>query len=163
MEARQVMGIPRVPGHLGRAPLLALRAVFTGIGRALMIADRPAPAAAPTASNGGAPPPPPVVADAAETTAGTETAIRTETPIGTEAAVETDSGVETQNAAATQGAVCLPLPNYDSLSLASIRARLRGLDVAQLRVLLDYEATHAERADVLGMFERRIEKLEGGA
>jgi len=56
----------------------------------------------------------------------------------------------------------LPLPNYDALSLPSIRARLRGLDVAQLKVLLDYEAAHAERAEVLGMFERRIEKLEAG-
>ena len=56
----------------------------------------------------------------------------------------------------------LPLPNYDELSLASIRARLRGLDVSQLRVLLDHEAANAERAEVLRMFERRIEKLEAG-
>ncbi len=47
-------------------------------------------------------------------------------------------------------------------SLASIRARLRNLDVTQLRTLVDYEATHAERPDVLGMLERRIEKLETG-
>ena len=57
----------------------------------------------------------------------------------------------------------LPLPNYDALSLASIRARLRFLDLGQLRVLLDYEAANAERAEFLGMFERRIEKLEAGA
>lgn len=56
----------------------------------------------------------------------------------------------------------LPLPNYDELSLASIRARLRGLDVVQLKVLLDYEAANAERTEVLGMFERRIDKLEAG-
>jgi hypothetical protein len=37
------------------------------------------------------------------------------------------------------------------------------LDVGQLRVLLDYEAANAERAEFLGMFERRIEKLEAGA
>jgi hypothetical protein len=57
----------------------------------------------------------------------------------------------------------LPLANYDDLSLASIRARLRGLDVSQLRVLAEYESKNAERPEVLGMFERRIEKLETGA
>jgi hypothetical protein len=57
----------------------------------------------------------------------------------------------------------LPLPGYDDLSLASIRARLRGLTVAQLRVLLEYEARNAERPEILGMFERRIEKLETGS
>jgi hypothetical protein len=56
----------------------------------------------------------------------------------------------------------LPLANYDDLSLASIRARLRGLDVSQLRILAEYEGKNAERPEVLGMFERRIEKLEAG-
>ena len=56
----------------------------------------------------------------------------------------------------------LPLADYDSLSLASIRARLRGLDVGQLRILLDYEAVNAERPEVIGMFDRRIAKLESG-
>ena len=63
-------------------------------------------------------------------------------------------------AARTDGA--LPLAGYDSLTLASIRARLRGLTVSQLRTLADYEARNAERPEVLGMFERRIEKLEAG-
>jgi len=53
-----------------------------------------------------------------------------------------------------------PLPNYDELSLASLRARLRNLDVARVRQLADYERAHAARADVLAMFERRIAKLE---
>ncbi len=56
-----------------------------------------------------------------------------------------------------------PLPNYDKLSVASLRARLRNLDVAQVRQLADYERAHAARADVLTMFERRIAKLEAGA
>ena len=55
-----------------------------------------------------------------------------------------------------------PLPNYDALSVASLRARLRNLDVAQVRQLADYERAHAGRADVLAMFKRRIEKLETG-
>jgi hypothetical protein len=53
-----------------------------------------------------------------------------------------------------------PLPNYDELSVASLRARLRNLDVAQVRQLAEYEKAHAGRADVMTMFERRIAKLE---
>ena len=56
----------------------------------------------------------------------------------------------------------LPISDYDRSSLASIRARLRGLDATQVRMLLDYERANAERQDVLGMFERRISKLEAG-
>jgi hypothetical protein len=66
------------------------------------------------------------------------------------------------NAVAAVPAPVLPLASYDSLSLASIRARLRTLDAGQLRVLLQYERTNAERAEVLGMLERRLEKLESG-
>jgi hypothetical protein len=54
----------------------------------------------------------------------------------------------------------LPVPNYDDLTLASLRARLRNLDPSQVRMLLDYEKAHAGRPDVLTMFERRITKLE---
>jgi hypothetical protein len=56
-----------------------------------------------------------------------------------------------------------PLPNYDELSVASLRARLRYLDVAQLRQLADYEKGHAGRAEVITMFERRVSKLEAEA
>jgi len=55
-----------------------------------------------------------------------------------------------------------PLPNYDQLSIPSLRARLRNLDVTQVRGLVEYEKRHAGRADVLVMFERRIAKLEAG-
>ena len=54
----------------------------------------------------------------------------------------------------------LPVPGYDGLSLPSLRSRLRVLDVAQLRVLVDYERSNAKRADIVTMFERRIAKLE---
>jgi hypothetical protein len=53
-----------------------------------------------------------------------------------------------------------PLPNYGELSIASLRARLRNLDVAKVRELADYERAHAARADVITMFEHRIAKLE---
>jgi hypothetical protein len=119
------MGIPQLPEQVRRVPIQALRAVFAGIGRILLSADR--------AGTGSAEAQP--TAPAAPASGKGEHAART---------------------------TALPLANYDSLSLASIRARLRGLDADQLKVLLDYEAVNAERPEVLGMFERRIEKLESG-
>jgi hypothetical protein len=124
------MGIPQVPAYVRRAPLLALRAVFAGLGRLVMVADRPAPVI--------------LVAE----------------PASRFRLVDQPPA---EQAPPSPAAAELPLPNYDGLSLASIRARLRGLDIGELRVLLDYEAANAERTDVLGMFERRIEKLEAGA
>jgi hypothetical protein len=64
--------------------------------------------------------------------------------------------------AAAPAAGDLPVPHYDELSVASLRARMRGLDAAQLRILIDYESTHAERGTVLAMFERRLAKVEAG-
>ena len=55
-----------------------------------------------------------------------------------------------------------PLPGYDDLSLPSLRARLRGLDAAALRALLAYEKAHANRDDVITMFERRLTKIDAG-
>jgi hypothetical protein len=54
----------------------------------------------------------------------------------------------------------LAVPNYDELTVASLRARLRNLDTSQVRALLDYEKANAGRAAVVTMFERRIAKLE---
>jgi hypothetical protein len=56
----------------------------------------------------------------------------------------------------------LPLPNYDELTIASLRARLRNLSAGQLGELIEYEKAHAARADVISMFERRIAKLAEG-
>ena len=65
-------------------------------------------------------------------------------------------------AAAEPAEVALPVANYDQLTVASLRARLRVLDTSQLNVLLDYEKAHQGRTDVVTMFERRIVKLEQG-
>jgi hypothetical protein len=51
------------------------------------------------------------------------------------------------------------VPNYDELSLPSLRARLRTLSADQLRVLVRYERAHSGRADIVAMFERRLAKL----
>lgn len=56
----------------------------------------------------------------------------------------------------------LPVPDYDQATLASLRGRLRGLSIEQVRVLRAYERENAARADVLRMFENRITKLESG-
>lgn len=53
-----------------------------------------------------------------------------------------------------------PIPGYPELSVASLRARMRGLDVAQLRDLISYERAHEDRETVIAMFERRIAKLD---
>jgi hypothetical protein len=52
-----------------------------------------------------------------------------------------------------------PIPGYDNLTLAALRARMRGLDAAGLTELLVYERAHAGREQVIGMYERRLEKL----
>lgn len=53
----------------------------------------------------------------------------------------------------------LPVPNYDGLTLASVRARLRALSAAQVTRLRKYEETHAARPEFLKMFDNRIAKL----
>jgi hypothetical protein len=79
-------------------------------------------------------------------------------PERTEPPAADRAGDASEPGAAAPGA--LPVPNYDDLSVASLRGRLRNLDQAQLRVLADYERAHAGREAVVAMFERRIVKLE---
>jgi hypothetical protein len=55
----------------------------------------------------------------------------------------------------------LPVSGYDDATLASVRARLRGLDARQVAQLRDYERANAARADFLRMYENRIAKLRG--
>lgn len=57
----------------------------------------------------------------------------------------------------------LPIDGYDGLSIASLRARLRSLDVGQLQVLLDHERSGAAREEFVTMLERRIVKLTAAA
>ena len=54
----------------------------------------------------------------------------------------------------------LPLANYDELTVASLRARLRNLNISDLGKLLAYERAHQDRQNVVTMFENRILKLE---
>jgi len=198
------MRIPQqVSERVKEAPAQALRAVFSGIGQVLLVADRiknranePArsqPGAtqrrdqpgqsAPTAPKDESrwrsldetgnvrllsqdevarPAKPPAaqpgadLAPAAQSHPAAEPAGEAELPGSEPIAVpEPRSGAETG-----PDEEALPVPNYDDLTVASLRARLRNLDSAQVRALLDYEKANAGRAAVLTMYERRIAKLE---
>jgi hypothetical protein len=108
------------------------------------------------------------VTEVAEVTEVTEVAEVIEPSEDTEAAsivapepVDVPEQTPTEQLAAEEtAATSFPVPNYDNLTVPSLRARLRNLDTSQLRTLLDYEKAHASRGDVLTMFERRITKLE---
>jgi hypothetical protein len=82
-----------------------------------------------------------------------------ETPEPPAASASTVTPEDTPAAAASAE---LPVPNYDDLTIASLRARLRNLSADQLAQLVTYEKSHANRADVITMFERRIAKLAEG-
>ncbi|GAB3660183.1 hypothetical protein GCM10027589_21730 [Actinocorallia lasiicapitis] len=53
----------------------------------------------------------------------------------------------------------LPVPNYDELTHASLRARLRKLSLDEVKILREYEASHAARAEIVKMYDNRIAKL----
>jgi hypothetical protein len=53
----------------------------------------------------------------------------------------------------------LPLPDYDHLTLGSLRGRMRSLDVPQLVQVRDYEKAHANRLPIVTMLDNRIAKL----
>lgn len=143
------------------APISALRSVFTGVGRIVMVADRPEDAPG-HAGNG-------VQWRSLDLTGNVRLLSADDLDDGrvivTQAARPQAPAAPQEAPAIAEfevDAVELPLDNYDNLTLPSIRARLRGLDAEQLRALAAYERTHAERPEVIGMFERRIERLETG-
>ncbi len=183
------MWFPQVSDRVKEAPAQALRGVFAGIGQLLLFTDKlknkdkskAAPAqqvppprlrAVPTPAADPIPAAVPIpVAAAAIPAAPAPGPSAAETPPAV-----SGSGLQAEDPAEVTGEVAaagepappapeagLPLANYDELSLASLRGRLRTLDAAQLRQLVSYEREHAARADVLAMFERRITKLETGA
>jgi hypothetical protein len=77
-------------------------------------------------------------------------------------AAQAEAAPEPAAAVAPASGAELPLANYDELSVASLRARLRNLSADQLGQLIAYEKDHAAREDVITMFERRIAKLAEG-
>ena len=164
-----------VPQKEKEGPASMLRAMFAGVGSLLSVVDRmrgksaaqaPAPTApAPTAAAPEKTAAPEETA-APETVAAETAAPETAAPEKRAAPEETAAREETaapEETAASETVAELPLANYDESTVASLRARLRNLSVAQLTQLVEYEKGHAARADVISMFERRIAKIESEA
>jgi len=180
---------PNVSERVKEASARTLRAVFAGIGQALLASDRarrmlnsaPGTEGAPQQEGAeGAPQqaapdavPIPVRRPTAVKTA-TETPVEPaakpatvpaagQTPAKTTAAPVAKPGANAalgvKPATSAQTPTQPPIPNYDELSFASLRARLRGRDVAQVRQLLSYEKARGSRSNVITMYERRIAKL----
>ena len=155
------MRVPQVSERVKEAPAQALRAVFAGIGQLLSASDKlrgkpatdEAPAEAKTATPETATP-----ETATPETATPETATPETTGGGHVKLLPGDAAPAAPAASTGE----LPVPNYDDLTIASLRARLRNLSADQLAQLTDYEKSHANREDVIQMFERRIAKLAEG-
>jgi hypothetical protein len=156
------------------APARGLRAVFAGFGRALGGRRKGAASTAEAKQAGDsghvkvvapeAVTPDTVAAEtvAPETVAAETVAADTATPEAEPQAAPAETVAAETATPATEAIADLPLANYDTLTVASLRARLRTLSVPQLRILLDYERAHQEREEVTGMFERRIAKIAAG-
>jgi hypothetical protein len=173
------MPIPQVADRIKEAPAVVLRALFAGVGQLLMAADKlrgrvleagghtetppgpgltvpePTPAQPPAASQ-----PPP-----AQTTAGSAASAMPVAPAP--ASAEPAPAVPVPVAPADPvpaepspaAAATPPIPQYDELSVASLRARMRAFDTPAMRELIAYERAHAGREAVIAMFERRLAKL----
>jgi len=164
------MRVPQVTERMKEAPAHTLRAVFAGIGQVLLVADRirnrPVDGAGATSATAPAPSTtaPQATPPSAASPAQDAPAPAAAAPLPAQAApaAPAPAASPAQDAPAAPAASDLPVPGYDELSVASLRARMRSLDVAQLRALVVYESAHAARPAVLAMFERRIAKVEGG-
>jgi hypothetical protein len=167
-----------------------LRAMFAGFGSLMSVMDRvrnkpPAEAPADAEAPAAAATPAPEDTAAAEDTATPETvapetvdpetvALQTVAPetvtpetvtpetvtAESSAAPEPSAGPETS--AATEPSGALPLANYDELSVASLRARLRNLTNDDLTQLMAYEKAHQDRPEVIKMFQNRLVKMTTG-
>jgi hypothetical protein len=62
----------------------------------------------------------------------------------------------------TTSTLAEPLPGYSDLTMASLRARLRGKSADQLRALIEYEQKTTARDDIVQMYAKRLAKLESG-
>ncbi|MGP4046943.1 hypothetical protein [Streptomyces sp. 2A115] len=68
-----------------------------------------------------------------------------------------------RHAQGTDETTDLPVSDYDGLSLGEIENRIRALDEAELRTLLEYERGHGKRTPVLEILTARLHQLSAGA
>jgi hypothetical protein len=57
----------------------------------------------------------------------------------------------------------LPLSDYDHLPVGSLTSRIRSLGSDDLKTLLQYERSHANRIQVVSAMEHRLSGLADGA
>ena len=153
--------------QMKESPASMLRAMFAGFGSLLSVMDKvrskSAPSPQTTAPETTAAEPettgkaPEAAAEPAAVTAQEPTA---EPAVVVAEVVEPETVVAETVVAEPETGSALPVANYDASSVASLRARLRNLSVVQLTQLVEYEKSHADRADVIAMFERRIAKVQ---
>jgi hypothetical protein len=136
------MRVPQLSDRMKEAPAHALRAVFSGIGQVLLVADR-------------------IRHRAGQDPVAIPPAVAALSPVAVPSPVAAPSAAVTPAAPAALGGEP-PLAGYDGLTVPQLRARMRTLDPAQLHVLIGYERAHAGRDAVISMFERRIGKIESG-
>jgi len=149
-----VAGQPAVrEATAGRSPVTAKTTPATKAAPAAK-PSRPAKAAPTTKAAPTAKAPP-----AAKTTRASKTSPDTKAPRAAKAAKTVPAPRAGEAEPATQAP---PLPGYDDLSIASLRARLRVLDAPAIQAMLAYEKTHARREPVITMLERRLAKISAG-
>src|SRR5699024_12337765 len=56
-----------------------------------------------------------------------------------------------------------PIADYEGLPISTLQHRVRSLDAEQMRTLIAYEESHADRTGVLEILENRPQQVEEGA
>jgi len=163
-------------------PASMLRAMFAGFGSLMSVMDKvrskpaaeaPAATTTPAPEETAAPEDTATSADTAVEAVPAETVAEPETPAVPEAVTETETSAAPETAAAEttpepetsavpEASSALPLANYDELSVASLRARLRNLTNDDLTQLMTYEMAHQNRPEVVKMFQNRLIKMTSG-
>ncbi|MEU8245347.1 hypothetical protein [Nonomuraea sp. NPDC048916] len=95
-------------------------------------------------------------------TAKTGAGAKPEAAAKAEAEVKTVAEPAVKAATGAAAGLAEPLPGYSGLTVASLRARMRGKSTEQMTELLAYEQATAARPEVIRMFENRLAKLRAG-
>jgi hypothetical protein len=83
-------------------------------------------------------------------------------PVAADTAAEPATTTEAEAAVEPGLVAALPLANYDELTVASLRARLRNLSNDDITQLVTYEQAHQDRPEVIKMFKNRLIKMTSG-
>jgi hypothetical protein len=172
------MSVPQMK----EGPASMLRAMFAGFGSLMSVVDKlrakpaaeapadaeaPAAATTPAPEDTAAPEPEATAAPATVVAEATvepepETAVAPEATAESETSAAPEAAADAENSAAPETSSALPLANYDDLSIASLRARLRNLSNDDLTQLMSYERAHQDRPEVIKMFQNRLIKMTSG-